>query len=292
MEMDAFKQRFLHDEHRGRGVRWCADMLSDAYLSWSLRCRVRAIGGGPPCVFASLSGRRRGLADRRSDPMTIGIGKVARAFGGPDEVWCIDVGNVDQVATLDGGAALITLDDALAPDCIRTPRVVCAPLEIEVLEAADLGMDALRRRSNFHYEASWAEALVGPCPLIRVPDRPRGRLANILEPSRDIAVSHRVPGRFSPLPGAHPDANGILIAGYHEYGAATDPFVRGSLVWPERQETPSQEGTRRRSPTVRPCASPSSSAPSERSSSFSAWFAAGWRARAIAICAPLSPPQR
>lgn len=231
MEMDAFKQRFLHDEHRGRGVRWCADMLSDAYLSWSLRHRVRAIGGGPPCVFASLSGRRRGLADRRSDPMTIGVGKVARAFGGSDEVWCIDVENVDQVATLDGGAALITLDDDLSPDWIRTPRVVCAPLEIEVLEAAELGMDALRRRPNFHYEASWAEGLIGPCPFIHVPDRPRGRLANILEPSRDISPSHLVPGRFSPLHGAHPDANGILIAGYHEYGASTDPFVRGSLVW-------------------------------------------------------------
>ena len=39
-----------------------------------------------------------------------------------------------------------------------------------------------------------------------------------------------MPGRFSPLSGTSPDENGVILAGYQEYGGVDDPIIRGSLV--------------------------------------------------------------
>ena len=230
MESDDAKQRFLHHMHQSTEVLWCSGVLGSDYSSWSLHHTFRAIGGGPPCVFASQSGRQRGLADPRSDPMTVGVGKVARALGGSTEVWCLDVENVDQVALLHGGAALRALDDDLIGEWARTPRLVDSHLGVELVDAAEHGSCALRLRLALHYEANWMVRLLGECPPLTTPSCARGRLADILEPSSAIPDYLCVPGRFFPLTSARPDSLGIVVAGYHEYGLASDPFVRGSLV--------------------------------------------------------------
>ena len=194
MESDEAKQRFMRHMYKPTDALWCSDVLGSDYTSWLLHHTFRAIGGGPPCVFASRSRRQRGLADPRSDPMTVGVGKVALALGGSCEVWCLDVENVYKVALLHGGAALRALDDDLTGEWTRTPRLVDSHLGVELVDAAEYGSCALRLRLALHYEADWMVRLLGECPPLTTPSCVRERLADILEPSADIPDYLCVPG--------------------------------------------------------------------------------------------------
>ena len=126
--------------------------------------------------------------------MTVGVGKVARALGGSSEVWCLDVGNVDQVALLRGGAALRALDDDLIGEWTRTPRLVDSHLGVELVDAAEHGSCALRLRLAIHYEAGWMVRLLGECPPLTAPSCVRGRLADSGHPGTVVGHS-RLPLR-------------------------------------------------------------------------------------------------
>ena len=113
MQLERMKFNFLDSVHP-KFVHKCMDVLGEEYRSWffpSLLALPRIVGGGPPCVFAASSGRRRGMSDYRSKPVTHGLAKAVKSLDDnrPSTVWSVIVENVTGVAWVGDGEALIVM---------------------------------------------------------------------------------------------------------------------------------------------------------------------------------------
>ena len=221
-------------------ARWCRELIGEGveyeHWAWLPGERVpRAIGGGPPCRAFSLSGRQQGMAAvHLSDPMTAGVARVARAAG----AWFIDVENVPQAATLNGGDAITALTQSLEPIWRHTPYVADNPCGVEILEAADLGGWALRRRLAYHAEAFWVEALIGSCWEIPTPTlRSHGSatFSNLTRMCRHTASSRDASLRYRALRSC-PTGSGSQAT-----GSTATPRTRSSVArsyeWRARRMT-------------------------------------------------------
>ena len=235
MELDRMKFNFLDQTHP-KLLHRCLDVLGDEYKSWFFPRPLalpRIVGGGPPCVFAALSGRRRGVRDDRSKPFTHGVAKVVASLDAnrPSTVWAVIVENVAGVAWLDDGEALtMMLQKLYVQGLTLTPRPEGGVKNIQIVCARLLGGRAVRPRLMAYLEKRWIVRWLGHAPPILYPKAVPSSLCEILESDENVPVWLVVPGRFTPLPGTKPDERGIKLAGYIEYGGADDPVIRGSLV--------------------------------------------------------------
>jgi hypothetical protein len=115
-----------------------------------------------------------------------------------------------------------------------TPRlgtVTDPPSMLQIIQAVKLGAVSTRARVVPRLEPRWVVKLIGHAqPVIYPTDLLPVFIADILESPEDFDPSLIMPGRFSPLSGTSPDENGVILAGYQEYGGVDDPIIRGSLV--------------------------------------------------------------
>jgi site-specific DNA-cytosine methylase len=235
MELDQMKFNFLDSVHP-KFIHKCMDVLGEEYRSWffpSPLALPRIVGGGPPCVFAASSGRRKGMSDHRSRPFTHGLAKVIKSLDDnrPSTVWSVIVENVAGVAWVGDGEALIVMLKGLYElGLTLTPRPSGGVKNIQVVCARALGGRAVRPRLMGYLEKRWMIRWLGHASPIEYPKALPSALSEILEPDEDVAVWLIVPGRFTPLPGTKLDDRGIKLAGYIDYGGPDDPVVRGSLV--------------------------------------------------------------
>jgi site-specific DNA-cytosine methylase len=233
MEWDRQKFKFLEALHPD-AVHRCYDIMGNEYACWLFPgLQPRIVAGGPPCVFAARSGKQLGLCDPRSMVFTRGTGLVIRGVSGDHvgKVWFVIIENVGEVAVLDAGAALLEfLRDLYSLGFVLSPLPPGGFLDLQVLEAHLLGAWAVRSRVVIPLERRWIRRWLGAAEEIEYPKVIPARLSDILEPNEDVPLYLIMPGRFHPLPGTMPDERGVKIAGYYEYGAPTDPIVRGSLV--------------------------------------------------------------
>ena len=227
--MDALHPRLLAEY-----VHRCRDLLGCEYESWAFRGLLpRIVGGGPPCVFAAWSGRRKGTADARSRPFTIGVPKIVAALEKkrPSSVWAVLIENVEGVLTVDDGEALVTLLKGLyVLGFALTPRPVGGLRNIQVVEAHLLGGRAVRPRVCIYLEKRWIIRTLGHASRIEYQQVVPKAISEVLEADELVHPSLIMPGRFYPLSGAKPDERGCVLAGYQEYGGEDDPVIRGSLV--------------------------------------------------------------
>ena len=227
--MDALHPRLL-----AKYVHRCRDLLGCEYESWAFRGLLpRIVGGGPPCVFAAWSGRRKGTADARSRPFTIGVPKIVAALEKkrPSSVWAVVIENVEGVLTVGDGEALVTLLKGLyVLGFALTPRPVGGLRNIQVVEAHLLGGRAVRPRVCIYLEKRWIIRTLGHASRIEYQQVVPKAISEVLEADELVHPSLIMPGRFYPLSGAKPDERGCVLAGYQEYGGEDDPVIRGSLV--------------------------------------------------------------
>ena len=235
MENDRMKFNFLDQVHP-KMIHRCLDVLGSEYESWffpSPLALPRIVGGGPPCVFAASSGRRRGVRDDRSKPFTQGVAKVVASLDAnrPSTVWAVIVENVAGVAWVDDGEALVMMLKSLyVLGLALTPSPVGGVKNIQVVCARELGGRAVRPRLMGYLEKRWMIRWLGHAPLIEYPKAVPSALHEILESDEAVSLWLIVPGRFTPLSGTKLDERGIKLAGYIDYGGPDDPVVRGSLV--------------------------------------------------------------
>ena len=235
MELDRMKFNFLDQTHP-KLLHRCMDVLGDEYKAWFFPRPLalpRIVGGGPPCVFAALSGRRRGVRDDRSKPFTHGVAKVVASLDAnrPSTVWAVIVENVAGVTWLDDGEALtMMLQKLYVQGLTLTPRPEGGVKNIQIVCARLLGGRAVRPRLMAYLEKRWIVRWLGHAPPILYPKAVPSSLCEILESDENVPAWLVVPGRFTPLPGTKPDERGIKLAGYIEYGGADDTIIRGSLV--------------------------------------------------------------
>ena len=235
IESDRMKFNFL-DQIHPKMIHRCLDVLGSEYESWFFPRPLalpRIVGGGPPCVFAASSGRRRGVRDDRSKPFTQGVAKVVASLDAnrPSTVWAVIVENVAGVAWVDDGEALVMMLKSLyVLGLALTPRPIGGVKNIQVVCARELGGRAVRPRLMGYLEKRWMIRWLGHAPLIEYPKAVPSALHEILEPDESVPVWLIVPGRFTPFSGTKLDERGIKLAGYIDYGGPDDPVVRGSLV--------------------------------------------------------------
>ena len=235
IELAFSRFRFLRVAHpsaeRARDVMKCTPQL------WEFKKKLpRIVSGGPPCVWAAEAGKQLGPErDSRADPFTSGAAEVVKRLGGVRTVWMVNLENVPSVTSVcDGEGFKQMLRGFYEQGYQLTPRlgtVSDPPSMLQTIQAAKLGGVSTRARVVPRLEPRWVIKLIGHAePVVYPTNLLPVFIADILEAPENVDPALIMPGRFSPLSGTCPDDNGIVLAGYLEYGGADDPVIRGSLV--------------------------------------------------------------
>ena len=225
IERDHFMMRYLRLAFPF--ALWCRGIMGGAWRSWSWAGRVPLIlVGGPPCVFATLLGRQRGLADNRSDPLTVGVPSIASRFG---TLFAL-IEMVVPAAILNNGEAIDKLDSAMSQQAglLRAPTADAHPKGVEIVDTVVHGGLAARPRLMLYYEHPYVSTIIGSCPPV-VPGHHLPRwLSDVFEPPGKVP-SYCIPkGVFHPLPGTKPKLHAPRVAGYFDFGQY--PLRPGCLV--------------------------------------------------------------
>ena len=163
IERDPFKIRYLRLAFPF--ALWCRGIMSGAWRSWSWAGRVPLIlAGGPPCAFASLLGRPRGLADVWSDPLTVEVPSAASHFGALFAL----IEMVVPAAIFNKSEAIDKLDSALSEQTglRRAPTVDAHAKGVEIVDTVVHGGLAARPRLMLCYEHPYVSTIIclGGCP--------------------------------------------------------------------------------------------------------------------------------
>ena len=201
--------------------------MGGAWRSWRWADRVPLIlVGGSPCVFASLLGRQRGLADARSDPLTVGVPSVASHFG---TLFAL-IEMVVPAAILNNGEAIDKLDSALSEQAglRRAPTVDTHPKGVEIVDTVVHGGLAARPRLMLFYEHPYVSTIIEPCsPVVPGHHLPRW-LSDVFEPPGKVPSFCIPKGVFHPLPRTKPKLHAPRLAGYFDFDPC--PLRPGCLV--------------------------------------------------------------
>jgi site-specific DNA-cytosine methylase len=192
------------------------------------RGMARVLAAGPPCTPFSAAGKQRGLEDPGAQ-LLLAVADIAGHLQ-PDMV---DIEETPSVATLDGGAALLALDELMLSNGYhRTPYIAGSPLGVETVCPWLLRATAeVRPRAILHYERADILKDIGEaCGAIPIGQGPSLPLSKFLVDLTDVDDVLWAEGTFRPAAHSAHGRGTPWVVGHLHFGGPQERVQTGSLV--------------------------------------------------------------